>query len=61
MSDALAPLVSDGTITQAQADQKLADLTQRITDSVNNGRPARGDHGPGGQPPADGTTDTTQG
>jgi hypothetical protein len=57
----LAAEVASGEHTQAEADQKLADLTQRITDSVNNGRPARGDHGPGGQPPADGTTDTTQG
>jgi hypothetical protein len=54
--------VASGEHTQAEADQKLADITARITDSVNNGMPARGDHGPGGgQPPADGTTGTTQG
>jgi hypothetical protein len=53
--------VASGEHTQAEADQKLADLTQRITGSVNNGMPARGDHGPGGQPTADGSTDTTQG
>jgi polyhydroxyalkanoate synthesis regulator phasin len=54
--------VASGEHTQAEADQKLADLTQRITDSVNNGMPARGDHGPGGRPPADSSsTDTTQG
>ena len=54
--------VASGEHTQAEADQKLADMTTRITDAVNNGFPARGDHGPGGQPPADsGTTDTTQG
>jgi polyhydroxyalkanoate synthesis regulator phasin len=52
--------VASGEHTQAEADQKLADLTQRITDSVNNGMPARGDHGPGGRPPADDST-TTQG
>lgn len=54
--------VASGEHTQAEADQKLADMTTRITDSVNNGRPARGDHGGGGgRPQADGTTDTTQG
>jgi hypothetical protein len=54
--------VASGEHTQAEADQKLADMTARITDSVNNGMPARGDHGPGGgQPPADGSTGTTQG
>ena len=56
--------VAAGEHTQEEADQKLADLTERITDSVNNGMPARGDHGPGGQPDADaadGSTDTTQG
>jgi polyhydroxyalkanoate synthesis regulator phasin len=30
--------VADGRITQEEADEKLADLTQRITDHVNNGR-----------------------
>ena len=57
----LAAEVASGEHTQAEADQKLADLTQRITDSVNNGRPARGDHGPGDRPPADSSTSTTQG
>jgi polyhydroxyalkanoate synthesis regulator phasin len=52
--------VASGEHTQEEADQKLADLTARITDSVNNGMPERGGHGPGGQPPVDGT-DTTQG
>ena len=46
--------VTAGDITQAQADQRLADLTQRITDAVNNGFPARGDHGPGDHHPDDG-------
>ena len=58
--------VAAGELTQEEADQKLAELTERITDSVNNGMPARGDHGPGGRPEptaptADGTTDTTAG
>ena len=53
--------VASGEHTQAEADQKLADVTQRITDSVNNGVPARGDRGPGGPPSADGSTGTTQG
>ncbi len=53
--------VAAGEHTQEEADQKLADMTERITDSVNNGMPARGDHGPGGRPAADDSTDTTQG
>ena len=40
--------VASGEHTQEEADQKLADVTERITDSVNNGMPERG-----GQPPAD--------
>ena len=43
--------VTSGEITQAEADTKLADLTQRVTDMVNNPRPAggpRGGHGPRG-------------
>jgi len=45
--------VTSGEITQAQADQKLADLSQRVTDRVNNPRPEggpRGGHGPKGAP-----------
>ena len=47
----IADEVSSGEITQAQADQKLADLGTHITDMVNNTRPAGGpggDHGPRG-------------
>jgi len=33
--------VASGAITQEEADEKLADLTTRITDAVNNGRPER--------------------
>jgi len=54
--------VASGEHTQAEADQMLADQTSRITDSVNNGMPARGEHGPGGgRPPAGDTTSTTEG
>lgn len=45
--------VTSGEITQAQADTKLAELSQRVTDRVNNPRPEggpRGDHGPKGGP-----------
>jgi hypothetical protein len=35
--------VSNGRLTQEEADAKLAELTERITDHVNNGRPRRGD------------------
>ena len=53
--------VADGEITQAEADQKLADLTQRVTDRVNNPKPQagaqggqqggrRGDHAPQSAP-----------
>jgi hypothetical protein len=45
--------VTSGEITQAEADQKLADLSQRVTDRVNNPRPEggpRGGHGPKGAP-----------
>lgn len=49
--------VANGEITQAEADQKLADLTQRVTDRVNNPKPQggpqggrRGDHAPQSAP-----------
>lgn len=42
----LAQAVEDGRITQAQADQRSADLTARITDRVHAIRP---DRGPGGR------------
>jgi hypothetical protein len=35
--------VAAGEHTQEEADQKLADATERITDSVNNGMPERGE------------------
>lgn len=52
MTNHIADEVASGEITQAQADAKLADLTARITDRVNNPRPegGRGGHGgPGGE------------
>jgi hypothetical protein len=45
--------VTSGELTQAQADAKLAQLSQRVTDRVNNPRPEagpRGGHGPKGGP-----------
>lgn len=48
--------VTSGKLTQDQADAKLADLSQKVTDMVNNPRPAggkggpRGGHGPQGAP-----------
>ncbi|MEI7886935.1 MAG: hypothetical protein WCJ04_06050 [Actinomycetes bacterium] len=47
LSTHLAEAVSSGKMTQAQADQKLAQATERITAMVNNGRPQRG--GPQGE------------
>lgn len=37
----IAKAVTDKKITQAQADERLADLTKRVTDRVNSVRPAR--------------------
>jgi hypothetical protein len=65
--------VDDGTITQDQADQRLANLTDHVTNEVNGVRPAGmpggpdGQGGPGGpggpgrhgQPPAPPATDGT--
>jgi hypothetical protein len=34
--------VANGRLTQEEADAKLAEITTRITDRVNNGRPERG-------------------
>ena len=38
----LALSVESGRLTQEEADAKLAEVTERITDFVNNGRPERG-------------------
>jgi hypothetical protein len=50
----IAERVASGDITQAEGDEKLADLTDRITAMVNGELPARGPGGPefhGGPPP----------
>ena len=42
--------VAAGEHTQAEADQKIAEFTQQITDAVNNGGPVMGGKGgPGGR------------
>jgi hypothetical protein len=60
----LAQAVADGKLTQAEADERAADLEARITDLVNRvGRPHDGERrpgpgpGPGADAPADGSTD----
>ena len=53
-SEHLSEKVADGTLTQEEADAKLAELTDRVTDLVNNGRPERLEgegHGPMGGAP----------
>ncbi len=45
--------VADGSITQAKADTRLTTVTTRITELVNNGRPARADRAPAAPPAAD--------
>lgn len=59
----LAEHVADGDLTQEQADERLAEIEQRITDRVNGVKPAegdrpdhgdrpdRGERGPGGHGP----------
>ena len=52
----VAQAVTEGRLTQAQADARLADLQQRVTDRVNSAVPLRGPgggrhgHGGGGAP-----------
>ncbi|HEY6961519.1 MAG TPA: hypothetical protein VI408_06475 [Gaiellaceae bacterium] len=48
----LAQAVKDGRLTQAQADQISAGLTQRVTDMVNGTFRGHDHDGPGGPPPA---------
>ena len=43
MKSHIADEVKSGEITQAQADTKLADVTAKATERVNNVRPARGE------------------
>lgn len=61
----LSEHVADGDLTQEEADARLAEITTRITDMVNNGAPfgGRGDgmgrHGGDDDGDASGTTDST--
>ncbi|WP_436793719.1 hypothetical protein [Actinospongicola halichondriae] len=68
MEERIAGAVEDGKLTQEEADEKLADATDRATATVNGERPERpegarmggpgeGRRGPGG--PADDATDDT--
>jgi hypothetical protein len=59
----LAERVTAGDLTQAEADAKLTEITARITDMVNNGRPAGGPDAPApdAAAPAADTTATTAG
>lgn len=57
----IAQDVTDGKLTQEQADQRLANVTQHVTDEVNGVRPQggpQGGHGPRGQRAPSGTTGT---
>jgi hypothetical protein len=54
----LAERVTAGDLTQAEADARLAEITTRITDTVNNGRPERPADAPAA---ADDTGATTAG
>ena len=54
----IAQAVEDGELTQEQADERLADLEERVTERVNDDSrgPGRGPGGPGNRD-ADGSTD----
>lgn len=54
----IAEKVTSGEITQAQADEKLANVTTKVTEMVNNVRPARGERGQG-KPSKSGSRVTT--
>jgi hypothetical protein len=57
-TDRIKQEVTDGKLTQAQADERLADLTKRVTDRVNRTRPTRpeGQKGDKATPSASPTT-----
>ncbi len=57
----IADEVTSGEITQAEADQKLAALTDRITSMVNGELPLRGPGFHGGPPPTDSSSTTAGG
>ena len=47
--------VAAGTLTQAEADQRLADKTANLDAMIDRSGPPHGEHGPGfGPPPMDG-------
>jgi hypothetical protein len=46
--DRIAQAVEDGRLTQEEADERLADLEERVTERVNSDAPDRGPHGRGG-------------
>ena len=49
MEERLAQAVEDGRLTQEQADERLADLEERVAERVNSAdRGGRGHHGPRG-------------
>jgi polyhydroxyalkanoate synthesis regulator phasin len=54
----LAEAVTAGDLTQEQADARLAEITTRITELVNTGRPARPDR-PEVDPATDSSVDTS--
>ena len=54
----IAEKVTSGEITQAQADEKLANVTTKVTEMVNNVRPARGERNQG-KPSKSGSRVTT--
>ncbi|TFV44181.1 hypothetical protein [Blastococcus sp. TF02A-35] len=42
----VAEAVEDGRLTQEEADERLADVAERVTERVNSDAPVRGGHGP---------------
>lgn len=57
----IAQAVTDGRLTQAQADERLADLTARITERVTSSRPERGGrHGGPGRSAPDPAPDSSE-
>lgn len=49
MTERLDAAVADGRITQERADERAAELVDRVQTRVEDGRPERGDHGPRGR------------
>lgn len=58
ITDHIEQGVEDGHLTQAEADERLADVEDHANDIVDGVRPeGMGPGGPGGHPPADSGTD----